>query len=140
MSHAAGATPRGRPGRGIPSVRTGGGAVVGPDRSVPAVTEQPSPFPRTVPPPAAVDATASRALDAAAVAAAEAHVVAARALDVDWVSRAARAYGGRVDEALGAVDGAVTLLDGAAGAARAAEQRAREGEPPACFAGRPGGR
>ncbi|GMA24228.1 hypothetical protein GCM10025864_19870 [Luteimicrobium album] len=140
MSHAAGATPRARPGRGIPSVRTGRDALVGPHRSVPAVTDQPAPFARTVPPPAAVDATASRALDAAAEAAAEARVVAARALDVDWVSRAARAYDGRIDEALGAVDDAVTLLDGAAGAARAAEQRARDGEPPACLAGHPGGR
>lgn len=86
-----------------------------------------------LPPTAAVDATASRALDAAGAAAAEARQAAARALDVDWVSRAARAYDGRVDEALGAVDDAVTLLDAAAGAARRAEELARSRAAASCL-------
>ncbi|MGC5165750.1 hypothetical protein [Luteimicrobium sp. DT211] len=101
------------------------------------MTDQPSPFVRPAPPPAAVDATASRALDAAAAAAVDARQAAARALEVDWVSRAARAYDGRVDEALGAVDDAVALLDAAAGSARRAERRERDGEPSACLG--PGG-
>jgi len=102
------------------------------------VTEHSSAFARPVPPPAAVDATASRALDAAGAAAADARLAAARALDVDWVSRAARAYDGRVDEALEAVDGAVSLLGAAAGSARGAEQRWRDA--PSCGGDRPGGR
>ncbi|MFC8734432.1 hypothetical protein ACFT5B_18410 [Luteimicrobium sp. NPDC057192] len=101
------------------------------------MTETPSSFAPFVPPPFAVDATASRALDAAGAAAAEAREAAARALDVDWVSRAARAYDGRVDEALGAVDDAVTLLDSAADAARRAEERARAGAASSCL--RPAG-
>lgn len=103
------------------------------------MTETPSAFALSAPPPAAVDATASRALTAAGAAAAEARDAAARAVDVDWVARAARAYEGRVDEALRAFGDAVTLLDAAAGSARRAEERARSGAASSCL-GPAGGR
>jgi hypothetical protein len=102
------------------------------------VTDPSSSLVRQAPPPAALDATASRALDAAAAVVVEAREAAVRALDVDWVSRAARAYGGRVDEAARAIGDAVSLLDLAAGSARRAEERARDGEPPACLGVRGG--
>lgn len=72
-------------------------------------------------------ATASGTLDTAV---ADLHGVRAavgRALDVDWVSKAAQAYGGAVDDVLAALDDAARLLGLAVAAARTAEVAASVG-------------
>lgn len=86
-------------------------------------------------PAAALDASASRALGAARGDLLDARALVARALDVDWLSRAATAYGGRVDDVLAALDAAARLLQAAVVSAQQAESVARLGLPPVCLPG-----
>lgn len=85
-------------------------------------------------PLAAVDQTASRALAVARDRLTDARASVRQALDVDWVSSAATAYGGEVTRALGGIDDAGRLLGLALDTARRAEDVARRGLPPACLA------
>jgi hypothetical protein len=85
-------------------------------------------------PLAAVDSAASRALGSGHVAVADARALAGRAFDVDWVSRAASAYGARLDELRSLLDDVARLLDVAVASARSAESLARAGTAPQCVA------